>query len=154
MASEHSANLRKFNPWALPVVDEVVERKCTCCLDEWPLDSEFWFKDGKNKEGFSTQCKACLQEKGVRKKLSTQPVEQPVVVKVTFTRKICTRCHTEWPQDSVHFRKDSTRDDGLSSQCKACLKAKDKLCLATKRAMREAARSKVHPDTRMRSFTV
>lgn len=152
MPSEHSAGLRKFDPWAQPVVDEVAERQCTCCLEEWPLDGEFWFKDGKNRDGFTTQCKACLQEKEARKKLA-EPAP-PVVVKVTFTRKVCTRCHSEWPQDAVHFRRDSNSQDGLSSHCKVCLKARNKATLATKRAKREAARSLVHPDTRMRSFTV
>lgn len=153
MPSEYSPSLRRFNPWAIPVVDEVVERRCTCCLDEWPLDGEFWFRDGKNREGFGTQCKACLQEKEAIKNSQPKPVN-PVVVKVTFTRKICTRCHSEWPQDSIHFRKDSTSADGLSSQCKVCLKAKNKRDLAAKRAKREAARAHLHPDTRMRSFTV
>lgn len=144
---------RAFNPWAIPVVDDVVERKCTCCHEEWPLDEDFWYRDGKNKDGFTTQCKACLQEKEALKKLAQKPVA-PVMVAVTFSRKCCTKCHQEWPQDAVHFRKDAARPDGLMSQCKVCMKAKNKLDVAAKRVKREAARSLVHPDTRMRSFRV
>lgn len=152
MPSESISTLRKpFNPWALPAFDSVVERQCTRCDEMWPLDEEFWYREAKTKDGFTSQCKACLQEKRAVKVAASKPA--PAILEpINYTRKCCTKCHTEWPRDSSHFRQDSTRIDGLSSQCKVCLKAKDKTTLTSKRAKREAARSQVHPDCRMRSF--
>lgn len=154
MQPEATASLpMPFNPWALAAEGDVAERTCTCCHEEWPLDSEFWYRESKNRDGFTTQCKACLQEKHPRKNQAMK-VADPVVVSVTFSRKSCTSCHAEWPQDALHFRRDCHRPDGLSPQCKVCLKARGKAVVASKRTKREAARVHVHPDTRMRSFRV
>lgn len=153
MQSESYTRCRTFNPWAIAVVDDSPERKCTCCHEDWPLDAEFWFRDIKNREGFSTQCKACLQEKEAKKN-ALLPTRVPTLISVINSTKCCTKCHTEYPQSSEHFRKDSTRPDGLMSRCKVCMKASNKLDIAAKRVKRQAAKLLVHPDTRMRSFRV
>lgn len=54
-----------------PVRNEIVEtelgleRRCTKCDESYPLESDFFYKDGKDKAGrakFTTQCKDCYKQ--------------------------------------------------------------------------------------------
>jgi hypothetical protein len=127
----HSENLlpglrKPFNPWLLPLVGDELEMECTCCHESWPLDEEFWFRESKARTGFTTQCKACLQEKAALKKAASRP-EKPLKVKAVLSdRKSCTKCGSDHPRNDLHFRRNPDKADGLTSHCKACLKLHDK----------------------------
>jgi hypothetical protein len=54
-----------------PVRNEIIEtelgleRRCTKCDESYPLESDFFYKDGKDKAGrakFTTQCKDCYKQ--------------------------------------------------------------------------------------------
>lgn len=54
-----------------PVRNEIVEtelgleRRCTKCDESYPLEPDFFYKDGKDKAGrakFTTQCKDCYKQ--------------------------------------------------------------------------------------------
>ena len=54
-----------------PVRNEIIEtelgleRRCTKCDESYPLESDFFYKDGKDKVGrakFTTQCKDCSKQ--------------------------------------------------------------------------------------------
>lgn len=38
------------------------EKTCKMCKEEWPADSEFFFRDKNYKDGFSLYCKACYHD--------------------------------------------------------------------------------------------
>lgn len=119
------------------------ERACTCCGEFWPLDGEFWYRDAKNREGFSTQCKACLVEKEAalhaRSPMPKKKVMEHLVI--TEGEKACTRCRERKPMTTEHYRRDASSSDGCMSRCKICLRAIDKERLEKKRVLREAAKS-------------
>lgn len=43
-----------------------IEKRCACCLDFWPADSEFFFRTTRN-DGLHSYCKACYATKDVRR---------------------------------------------------------------------------------------
>ena len=54
-----------------PVRNEIIEtelgleRRCTKCDESYPFESDFFYKDGKDKAGkakFTTQCKDCYKQ--------------------------------------------------------------------------------------------
>lgn len=54
-----------------PVRNEIIEtelgleRRCTKCDESYPLETDFFYKDGKDKAGrakFTTQCKDCYKQ--------------------------------------------------------------------------------------------
>lgn len=41
-----------------------LEKRCTCCLEFFPADTEFFAPKPKSRDGLSTQCKVCQYGKG------------------------------------------------------------------------------------------
>ena len=59
------------------MVDDVIEKKCTCCHEYWPADTEFFYASNTAKDSLSSHCKACFMENngrlpGQRKKITEQ----------------------------------------------------------------------------------
>lgn len=44
-----------------------VEKRCACCLDFWPADSEFFFRITARTDGLHSYCKACYATKDIRR---------------------------------------------------------------------------------------
>lgn len=44
------------------------ERECTGCKEEWPLDSEFFYRNNAKPHGFDTRCIACVAEARILRK--------------------------------------------------------------------------------------
>lgn len=38
------------------------EKLCTKCLEYWPADTEFFFRQASSRDGLSNGCKACYSE--------------------------------------------------------------------------------------------
>ena len=39
-----------------------LERECSKCKEFWPADTEFWQAQKGQLDGFTSQCKACLND--------------------------------------------------------------------------------------------
>lgn len=43
-------------------IEEVPEKLCKKCHDDWPADTEFFYRRASNEDGLSDTCKACYAE--------------------------------------------------------------------------------------------
>jgi hypothetical protein len=39
-----------------------LQKQCAHCLDWWPCDAEFFYRDNARKDGLNSYCKACWDE--------------------------------------------------------------------------------------------
>lgn len=65
----------------LPIRNKVIEtdlgleKNCTKCDELYPLESDFYYRDGKDKNGkpkFTTQCKDCYKQSYRSKPIKTK----------------------------------------------------------------------------------
>lgn len=45
----------------LKIIDDELNKKCSCCLDYFPCDLDFFHSDGKNGK-LKSKCKPCWEE--------------------------------------------------------------------------------------------
>lgn len=62
-----SAKLKRKSPVRNEIIETELglEKRCTKCDEIYPIESDFFYKDGKDKAGrtkFTTQCKDCYKQ--------------------------------------------------------------------------------------------
>lgn len=70
------------------IATELREKPCKTCKESWPADLEFFYSDGKTKDGLMSECKSCYN--GWRRK-PKQPVMSEFLtleLKSLFTKLI------------------------------------------------------------------
>lgn len=134
--------LKPYKPWLQHMPFEVLEpeRTCSHCHESWPLDGEFWNQDAKNRQGYSSQCKACISEKAaaVRLKKKSEPVKTVETIPV---EKSCSTCKVVKPLSKDYFHGDPRNRFGFSSQCIVCKYARVHARKLVQRANRDARKS-------------
>lgn len=88
-----------------------VERYCRRCRDCWPITSEFWGKDAKQKDGLMLICKACVKDQTLKLVCNLEP-EVP--------SKACSCCKQIKPITTACFMPMPDTLDGFSGQCREC----------------------------------
>lgn len=79
---------------------------CTQCSVEKPLDA--FYKDGRAKSGFRSECRHCANERSANPKTRVP----------TPLSKVCRTCGQEKPAEEFH--RAAHKPDGLSIDCGAC----------------------------------
>jgi len=89
---------------------EVKLKKCSKCGEEFPENTDYYFKRKGNKDGLNTKCKMC-QGYNFTNKLTNIPKEG---------YKFCIKCNRELPIDIKYFPPDKMCKTGLRNVCREC----------------------------------
>lgn len=87
---------------------------CRGCMTNKPVDQ--FNKDSRKRTGLCSRCKACDKKKydAYATRLAQNPVAPP-------EEKVCPVCSRTLP--AKEFNRDTSRPDGLQSQCRLCKRA-------------------------------
>jgi len=90
--------------------EEIKLKKCSKCGEEFPANTDYYFKRKGNKDGFDNKCKKC-QGYNFTNKLTNN-------IKEGY--KFCIKCNRELPIDIKYFPPDKMCKDGLRNVCREC----------------------------------
>jgi len=117
---------------------------CSKCKNSFPLNSEFFSKNSRSKDGFDTRCKECVKEyfhsfSEDRKKENIVRIAEYSRLKqrVGDGEKACNKCKRILPATTDFFQRDSRNKDGFKIWCTECrskemLNNKNKMCTKCK----------------------
>jgi 5-methylcytosine-specific restriction endonuclease McrA len=96
-------------------VDSIAHRKqCTCCEEEFPATTEYFYAAPNGKYGVLAICKKCHSNK-------TKSLDKTLKV-YNGEMKTCTHCQEEFPATTEYFHKKKSGLYGISEMCKSCAK--------------------------------
>src|SRR5258708_9083924 len=101
------------------IANDVLQKRCRTCGDEFPATTEFFYRNKGCTDGLLGQCKACIGEKA---KVYRKRIEENRQAPAAERR--CTACGNIFPGTAELFGRKKESIDGLNTQCKACWNAK------------------------------
>jgi hypothetical protein len=98
-------------------------KSCTQCGQEFPRTTEFFYGKPDGKHGLTSWCKTCFSKvQKVYRDRQEYTDDQQEQLRQDEPFKTCPRCHKLFARTLGFFYKDSTKPDGLSSMCQACIR--------------------------------
>jgi NAD-dependent dihydropyrimidine dehydrogenase PreA subunit len=87
-------------------IDDVIYKRCSKCEKYHPMNSNYFGKNSRRKDGFMTECRECQGKEFLKEHKEGC--------------KICKICNRELPMTTVYFRRDITYSNGFINICKEC----------------------------------
>ena len=114
--------------------DIIPLKHCSTCGNDFPLTSDYFYADNRNKSGFRSPCKTCIDkynkshvhyQKDKRHlcyKRKHPNAKQKIKEVLPDGYRRCCKCTIVYPATPDFFYKRSREKDGLSFRCKQCIK--------------------------------
>lgn len=105
-------------------------KACSTCAAVKPVNRTFFMPMNKCKDGFSTQCRECKNQKVRERKAlikAGKGLAEVFVPTHNMKYQVCNACKIEKPRDPAFWHRSSGARDGMLNQCKDCTNEVSKL---------------------------